>query len=70
MAADYAVTGQRHISYIDGSGSAIDGMQVDFALNDGKGVGFVRVPLSAYTVDTVKAAIDAEVSTMKAVEAL
>lgn len=70
MAADYRVTGQNQTSYVTDAGQAVAGMRVTYELTDGMGSGYVNVPLSGFTLDTVRAAIEAQVATMKAIEAL
>lgn len=62
----WTVTTQAERTIISSTGDAIDVMQVGFQLADGT-LGTVNVPLSAYTVDNVRAAITAKAAVLAGV---
>lgn len=68
MADDYRVTNQRQTTQLN-AGQFQPVMQVTFEMTDGT-TGQVTVPLATYSSDTVKAAIEARVATLKDVAGL
>jgi hypothetical protein len=69
MAANYTVVSQKQtVSVANGTFTPV--MQVTFTSNATGAVGEVDVPLTQYSVDNVKALIEARVAIMDAVHAL
>lgn len=65
----WTVTAQRETTIINPQGQAVDVMAVTFQLTDGTSA-TVNVPLSSYTVDNVRAAINAKAATLAGVNGL
>lgn len=65
----WQVTAQAETTKINPTGNVIDGIEVDFQLSDGT-AGSVFIPLSSYSVDTVREAIAAKAADMNNVSGL
>lgn len=65
----WTVTSQVEATIINAAGNAVDVMKVGFQLPDGTQAS-VNVPLSAYTVPNVQAAIAAKAATLQGVNGL
>lgn len=70
MAQDYEITSQQQGNDLDVSGALIDVMRVNFVVIPEQVAGSVTVPLSKYNAETVAAAIEPQVATIKSVAAL
>lgn len=67
--ARYHITGQTETTQVTPAGQVQDVIQVMFGTDDGL-QGSVNVPVAAYNVATVRAAVLAKLATMQAVAAL
>lgn len=65
----YTITGQHQTSWLNPSGSFVDGVEVSFSV-PGHGGQSVKVPLDMYNADTVKALIEERVAHITAIAQL
>jgi hypothetical protein len=70
MADDYSVVSQRSTTVVTDANGLQNVVEIKFKTIPEGIIGTVDIPSDNYTLDTAKAAIEAQVATLKAVHAL